>query len=211
MIRNRTVYALLGAAFIATACGASAEADHDEMDDMDAAAAGGGEATMAATGPEASCFLARGTLAEAAERPSPLMAIQLSGDVGVLCWGAPSAKGRTIFGELENYGETWRMGANEATALHLTSAATVGGIALEPGSYSLYAVPGMDSWEIFVNSNAERWGIPIDDGITAANVGSFTVNAEATSGMVETLTYSAAGGVITMEWENTRLSIPTGM
>ncbi len=209
MIRNRSVFALFGAALVATACGGG-EAAHDEpMDDMDAA--GGSEAVMASGGPEDACFLARGTLAEAAERPSPLMAIQLSGDAGVLCWGAPSVKGRTIFGELENYGETWRMGANEATAIHLTSATTIGGIALEPGSYSLYAVPGMDSWEIFVNSNAERWGIPIDDGVTATNVGSFTVNAEATDGTVETLTYRADGGVITMEWENTRLNIPMGM
>lgn len=211
MIRNRTVYALLGAAFLVTACGGAAdEADQGDMGDMDAAA-GGAETAMASSGPEASCFLARGTLAEAAERPSPLMAAQLSGDVGVICWGAPSMNGRTIFGELENYDETWRMGANEATALHLTSAITLGGVDLEPGSYSLYAVPGTDSWEVFVNSNAERWGIPIDDGIMAANVGSFTVNPEMMTDPVETLMFSSAGGVLTMEWENTRLSIPMGM
>ena len=204
MMRNRNVFALLGAALIVTACGGG-EAQDESMEEMPE---GGGEATMVADGPLTSCFLARGTLAEAAERPSPLRAIQLSGDVGTLCWGAPSVKGRTIFGELELYDETWRMGANEATALHLTSAATLGGIALEPGSYSLYAVPGTESWEIFVNSNAERWGIPIDDGVMSTNIGSFTVNAESTDGLVETLTYTAAGGVITMEWENTRISMP---
>lgn len=207
MIRNRTVYALLGAAFIAAACG-GAEANDEPMDDMDGEAAGGGEMAAAPTGPEASCFLNGATLAEAAERPSPLMAIQLSGDVGVLCWGAPSANGRTVMGELVPFGAPWRMGANEATALHLTSAATVGGIELEPGSYSLIAVPGADSWEIHINSNAERWGVPIDDGVLASNIGSFMVNTEATDGMVETLTYSSAGGVITMEWENTRINIP---
>lgn len=207
MIRNRSVYALLGVAFLA-ACGGG-EAQDEPMDDMEAA--GGGEAVMASGGPEDSCFLNNATLAEAAERPSPLMAIQLSGDVGVLCWGAPSANGREIMGGLVPFGQPWRMGANEATALHLTSAATIGGIALEPGSYSLIAHPGEESWEIFVNSNAERWGVPITDDVRANDLGSFMVNAEATDGMVETLTYSTAGGVITMEWENTRISIPMGM
>jgi len=44
-------------------------------------------------------------------------------------------------GDLVPYGEPWRAGANEATAIHLTAPARVGGVALEAGSYSLYTVP----------------------------------------------------------------------
>ncbi len=209
MIRNRSVFALLGIALIAAACGGDAETADPPADGPEAA--GGAEAVVASSGPQEACFLAGGTLAEATEKQSPLMAIHLSGDAGVLCWGAPSANGRTVMGELVPFDLPWRMGANEATSLYLTSATTVGGIALEPGSYSMFAIPSADSWEIFINSNAERWGIPIDDDVRAADMGSFSVNPEAASGMVETLTYSTAGGVITMEWENTRLSIPMGM
>ena len=161
------------------------------------------------------CYLARGDMAAAKERPSPLMetVITLGGQEAKICYGSPSVKGRTIFGELEEFGQPWRLGANEATALHLPFAAEVGGIDLEPGSYSLFAIPGEAEWEIFVNSTFERWGIPLNDEVTAANVGSFTRPAGATGDLVEQLTFrwEAHGedmGHLVMEWENTRVEVP---
>ncbi len=161
------------------------------------------------------CYLARGDMAAAKERPSPLMetVITLGGQEAKVCYGSPSVKGRTIFGDLEKFGQPWRLGANEATALHLPFAAEVGGIDLEPGSYSLFATPGEDEWEIFVNSTFERWGIPLNDEVTAANVGSFNRPTAATEDLVEQLTFrwEAHGddmGHLVIEWENTRVEVP---
>lgn len=210
MNRKHSLLALLFAAFLPMACGGNAEANDAPMEEA------APEAEMASEGMamEASldaCYLARGTVEEAQARPSPLSAAAL-GDMGTICWGAPSANGREVMGALVPYGSPWRMGANEATAIHLTTAATVGGVALEPGSYSMFAVPGADSWEIVLNSNVERWGIPIDEGVRATDVGSVSVTPEATDEMVETLTYSYEHGTgIVMEWENTRVTIPVGM
>jgi hypothetical protein len=112
------------------------------------------------------------------------------------------------------YDQLWRFGANEATAIHLTAAATLGGVALEPGSYSLYALPAEGQWQIFVNTSFERWGIPITDEVRATEVGSFTAVAEASDEMVETLTFSyegneaGTGGDLVMAWENTRVRLP---
>jgi hypothetical protein len=161
------------------------------------------------------CYLARGDKAAAAQRPSPLgeTVITLNGQEGRLCYGRPLAKGRTVMGELVPFGEPWRLGANEATALHLPFAAEVGGVDLEPGSYSLYAVPGPEEWEIFLNRNYERWGIPIDGGVVEANIESFTRPAEPLDEPVEQLTFrwESRGehmGHLVMEWENTRVDIP---
>ena len=161
------------------------------------------------------CYLARGDMAAAAQRPSPLgeTVITLGGQEAKVCYGRPSANDRTVMGELVPFGQPWRLGANEATAIHLPFAAEVGGVRLEPGSYSIYAVPGEKEWEIFLNRNFERWGIPINDEITAENVGSFTRPAEATEGMVEQLTFGwmahgADMGHLVMEWERTRVDIP---
>lgn len=161
------------------------------------------------------CYLARGDKAAAAQRPSPLgeTAITLNGQEGKICYGRPFAKGRAIMGGLVPFGEPWRLGANEATALHLPFAAQVGGVDLEPGSYSLYAVPGPDEWEIFVNRNYERWGIPIDGGVMEANIASFTRPAESLDQPVEQLTFQWEShgddmGHLVMEWENTRVDIP---
>lgn len=174
---------------------------------------GAAQAPTTAT-PALTCWVRQGTVEEAAARPSPLreVTISLGGQEAKLCYGAPSARGRTVFGGLEAYGVPWRSGANEATALHLPFAAVVGDVALEPGSYSIYTVPGEAEWTVVVNGTAERWGIPINDEVRAVDVGSFTLPRESTE-MVETLTYEwepegADSGHLVLLWETTRVAIP---
>ncbi len=212
MRMRSTLLSALATVFALSACGG--QADQSEAGDEMAAE----EAAMAAapeTATEAGqCYLRGATMEEAqTSRPSPLEMLEFSyqGGTGLLCYGAPSARGRTIMGELVPYGELWRMGANEATAIHLTGPVSIGGLALEPGSYSMYALPGEDEWEIFFNTNYQRWGIPISDEVRATEVGSVKVTPEPTEEMVETLTFrfepteDGTMGDLIMEWENTRL------
>jgi len=161
---------------------------------------------------ELSCFLRGATPEEAAERPSPLRTLSFSyeGGEALLCYSAPSARGREIMGKLVPFGEPWRTGANEPTAIHLTGAISIGGVDLKPGSYAIYTVPGEDGWQFFLNSAYERWGIPITDEVRATEVGSFIVAPAATDGMVEMLTFSHKDGAIVLEWEHTRLEISVG-
>ena len=164
---------------------------------------------------ETSCFLRGATVEQAAQRPSPLgeTAVALGGQEATVCYGRPSARERKVMGELVPFGAPWRLGANEATAIHLPFAAMVGGVHLEPGTYSLFAVPGETEWEFVLNRNAERWGIPINDAIRAADVGSFKRPAAAIEDMVEQLTirwegHTDAMGHLIVEWEHTRVEIP---
>lgn len=162
------------------------------------------------------CYIAEGTPDDAKARPSPLRetSFTVGGVEGTLCYGAPSAKGRQIMGALVPFGEPWRLGANEPTTVHVTAPTQVGGIELQPGSYSLYAVPGEKEWTFYLNSAYERWGIPIDEEVRAADIGSFVAPIEATEAPVETLTFrfeaasDGATGELVMEWEGTRVRIP---
>jgi hypothetical protein len=207
MRSKSTVMSMLGAVVLAgTACGGT----------TDGQAANAGSTAEAETSgmQEPSCFV-RGTMAEAAERASPLgqTTISVGGETALLCYGRPSARDRTVMGGLVPYGQPWRLGANEATAIHLPFAAQIGGVDVEPGSYSIYAVPGETEWEFFLNTAYERWGIPINEGVMADNVGSFTASAETADSMVEQLTmtwesHGADMGHIVMTWENTRVEIP---
>jgi len=208
MLRLKTGTALLISAIFVACGGADEASDHEEVGEAEMAAA---PATMTDSG----CFLQGATMEEAAERPSPLETTTFSvGDTeGLICYGAPSARGRVMVGGVDPYGELWRTGANEATAIHLEGPATIGGIPLEAGSYSLYSRPGQDSWEVFLNSNFERWGIPISEEVRQTEIGSFIVTPESTDSMVETLSYdwNSTGddsGEIVIEWENTRVRIP---
>jgi hypothetical protein len=163
------------------------------------------------------CFImdGRGTPETVVERPSPKNSIEftLGGETGVLCWDAPSMNGREIFGALQPYGELWRLGANEATAIHLPFGGDIGGVEVEPGSYSLYAIPGEESFEIFVNTNYQRWGIGIDASVRSTEIGSFTRSVTTLDEPVEQMRFrfEAHGenmGHLVMEWENTRVDIP---
>lgn len=167
------------------------------------------------------CWVQGGDFASTAERPSPMgvVSIPMHGQEATLCYGRPSAKGRAVMGGLVPFGQPWRMGANEPTQLHLPFGATVGGrngIEVEPGSYSVYVIPGEEEWEIVLNRQVERWGIPLNADVRADDVGSVTRPVAATDAPVEqfTVTWDAHGdmmGHLVMEWENTRVELPIHM
>ena len=204
-MRYRTMHAALALSAMAAACGGEPPAQEAETR----------PAVQTAAAPAPSVCYLTGTMDEAKARPSPLAETTFT--VGALqatlCYGAPSAKGRQIMGGLVPFGDPWRLGANEATALHLNAMAMVGGVHLQPGSYSLYVIPTATEWTFFINSNFQRWGIPIDDAVRGTEVGSFIATPEPTTAPVETLTFhfepsaDGAAGDLVMEWESTRVKI----
>ena len=172
---------------------------------------------MESTAQEPDCFVS----GDLEGRLSSLESASASfGDVMVkVCYGAPLRRDpnnpeviREIMGGLVPYDAPWRMGANEATAIYLSAPASVGGVALDAGAYSLYATPTMGDWTVHINSVAERWGIAINEEVMANDVGSFTVTPGTLDEAVDQLRFSfaeAEGGTdLVMEWEQTSVSIP---
>lgn len=156
----------------------------------------------------------RSPASELDERASPpdSSSVELGGGVVKVCYGSPKVRGREIFGGLVPYGSPWRLGANEPTTLHTTTALSVGGVEVEPGSYALYAVPGMEEWEIVVNGATDRWGIPINDDVKEQDIGTVTVSPEMLEESVESMTIQlepADEGSATMaiSWARTRVEI----
>ncbi len=153
--------------------------------------------------------------ADPGDRPSPLDSamVMMGDDMVKVCYGAPSVRGRTLVGgDMHPFGAPWRTGANEATSIHLPFAAMVAGVAIPAGSYSLYTVPGADSWGIRVNSVVERWGIPINAGVEADDVGSGSA-AVFDNDHVETMEMafenaSADAATLVLRWEGYRVEIP---
>ena len=97
------------------------------------------------------------------KRPSPPKTA--SGSVGdlniIIDYGAPSVKGRTIFGSsgsLESYGKVWRTGANEATTFSVNKDVTINGEPLAAGKYALFTIPEANEWTVIFNKKVEQWG-----------------------------------------------------
>lgn len=147
-------------------------------------------------------------------RPSPLDStmVAFGGDTIKVCYGRPSARGRTMLGGVNPLGEPWRLGANEATSIHLPFAATIAGVAVDAGSYSVYAVPGEREWIVVVNRGVERWGIPIDAAVQGQDVGRGTVPVERLENPVETLALTLeprgpGAADLVIAWERMRVRV----
>jgi len=73
-------------------------------------------------------------------------------------YGRPFVKDRTVFGDLVPYDKIWRLGANEATTISFFDDVQFGDNTIEAGTYALFAVPGENSWDFILNSEAAQWG-----------------------------------------------------
>ncbi|MCB0636497.1 MAG: DUF2911 domain-containing protein [Lewinella sp.] len=142
---------------------------------------------------------------------------ELSQEVGLteisLSYARPSAKGRTIFGDLVPYGEVWRTGANASTKLTVSEAVTVAGNSLPAGTYALYTIPGPTEWTIIVHKNTGMRSIAGDAVKPENDAFRFTVRPIYNPLMVETFTIqftdiSTNSLQLQLSWEHTIVRFP---
>jgi hypothetical protein len=132
-----------------------------------------------------------------------------------VCYGRPSARGRTMIGgDAVPYGSLWRTGANEPTILHVAGSITLAGVPLDAGSYSLYTIPSAADWTVIVNRSIEQWGheSQYTEEVAAQEVGRGTAPSEQLDDHVETFTIRPVSrgndADLLLEWERTRVTIP---
>lgn len=131
-----------------------------------------------------------------------------------ICYNRPSLRGRTMIGgDAVPYGQLWRTGANEPTTLHVDVPARIAGIAVEPGSYSLYTIPREgDTWTLIVNASTSQWGHEgsYTEEVRAQEVGRAAVGAATLDTAVEQLTIRPMedGAGVLLEWQSSRVHIP---
>ena len=152
-----------------------------------------------------------------AERRSPLDSVMFTvdGSPVKVCYGRPSARGRTMIGgEAVPYDQIWRTGANEPTMIHTSVTLQIAGVDIAAGSYSLYTVPGRTEWEIVLNASVSQWGHErfYTGEVAEQEIGRGRAAAGRPGEHVETFTISAEAMVdetlLVLSWENTRVEIP---
>ena len=164
--------------------------------------------------PGAGCWV-RGERADLELRASPFDSVTVTLEAGevTVCYSRPRKLGRPIMGRLVPFGEPWRMGADEATSIHLPVRGTIAGVAVDPGWYSIYAVPGESEWRIVINAEARRWGTPIDNAVRARDIGAGVALVEKTNAVEELLRMhleqaAANAAELVVQWDRTRVRIP---
>jgi hypothetical protein len=102
--------------------------------------------------------------------PHETVSINVNGNEISITYGRPHLKQREFGTDVAPFGQVWRLGADEATKLTLTSSVKVqGGPHLVAGSYSLWAIPGKEKWTLIVNKAANVWGTDYDQSQDVAH------------------------------------------
>ncbi len=96
-------------------------------------------------------------------KPLPSPRDSVMGTVGganIKIWyGAPSVRGREVYGKLEPWDKVYRAGANEATIFTTDKDITVEGQTLPAGSYGFFVIPEKSGqWTVIFNKKAKQWG-----------------------------------------------------
>lgn len=121
-------------------------------------------------------------------------------------YGAPSVKGRTIWGGLEKYGTVWRAGANENTTMSFDKNVKIQGKDLAAGKYGFFLIPNESGdWVAIFNKKNDGWGAY--SYTEADDVLRVNVKPEFVADVQEQLMYAVDGSGIVFGWDKARLHL----
>ncbi len=141
--------------------------------------------------------------------PSDSVRANVAGVLLSVRYSRPSTRGRVIFGNVVPWNQVWRTGANQATVFETSADLIIGGTTVPAGKYTLWTIPARDAWKLIINRNTGQWGTAYDAKYDFARL---NMKVEALGQPVEQFTIAidpqGSGGVLKLEWERTRASIP---
>lgn len=125
-------------------------------------------------------------------------------------YGRPLARGRELVGNVIPFDAVWRTGANAATQFTTSTAISLAGLDLAPGTYTLWTMPTRKDIILIVSRQFGQWGTQYDPSRDLGRA-SFDVGTNATP--VERFTISFAQsdsmhGTMILEWGPFRWSAP---
>ena len=148
--------------------------------------------------------------------PATTESITVGGKTISIKYGAPSVRGRKIFGEggqlsTDPTYPAWRAGADSATALHTDADLTIGALSVPKGDYTIYIqVKDPNAWELIINKQTGQWGTVYD---ASKDLGRVKMTMSFPSKPVEMLKYTLSGlgtakGKLEVSWEKHTGTVP---
>ncbi len=137
--------------------------------------------------------------------------VTIAGKKIAIQYHAPSMHGRKIFGGLVPYGEVWRAGANEATALHTDADLQMKNVNIPKGDYTLFIWPTEKGFQLIVNKQTGQWGLEYNKG---QDLGRVAMDMSKSPKPIDTFKITlfshivGNAGKLLMEWETTIFSVP---
>lgn len=124
-------------------------------------------------------------------------------------YSRPHLQGRKLFVNLQQYGQPWRLGANESTELDLYQDAMIQDKKINAGRYVMYCIPEEKEWTIILNSNIDSWGLKPD---SSRDLQKFVIPVTHQNRPVEYYTMifqkTNSGAELIMAWDDLEARLP---
>ena len=130
--------------------------------------------------------------------------------VARVIFSRPAKNGRTIFGELLEYGKVWRLGANEATEIEFFQNVKIGDTRIKKGRYTMYCIPFPEKWTIIINKETDTWGsFKYDETKDIVRIEvPVQKQTEVLEAFVMAFDKTPTGAILTIAWDNLKVNLP---
>ncbi len=124
-------------------------------------------------------------------------------------YSRPQLNGRKVFGELQEYGQVWRLGANEATEIEFFKDVKINNKKIKKGRYTLDCIPNPDKWTIIINKETDTWGsFKYESNKDVARMDVPVTKTESTEALTIVFEKTATGANMLMYWDDVKTSLP---
>ena len=143
--------------------------------------------------------------------PLDMTSIKYDSTYVKITYSRPHKNGKKIFGELVPYDSLWKTGDNEATEITTNNKILIGSDTLHAGTYSIFTIPGEQSWTIIFNKKVGLWGNYLYD--EKYDVFRLVASVDKTHVIYEPFTIEFGKKIMKNTelyfiWENTKVIIP---
>jgi hypothetical protein len=123
-------------------------------------------------------------------------------------YSRPQLNGRKVFGDLQKYGQVWRLGANEVTEFQLFKDVHINGKKIKKGRYSLYCIPYEDKWTLIINKETDVWGLKYDSLKDVLRTDVAVEKNSATEALTIIFVKTDTGANMQIYWDDVKTVLP---
>ncbi len=71
-------------------------------------------------------------------------------------YGAPSVRGRVVWGGLVAFDKVWSTGAHKVSSIDVNKDFIINDTSIPAGKYALFTIPGKEEWAVVINKNWDQ-------------------------------------------------------
>lgn len=125
-----------------------------------------------------------------------------------IIYSRPQLNGRKVFGELQKFGEVWRLGANEVTEIQFFKDVRINNKKIKKGRYSLYCIPYEGKWTLIINKETDVWGLKYDSAKDVIRVDIPIEKNSTTEALTIIFAKSDTGANMLLYWDDVKATLP---